>query len=132
MPYITSTAKLKEAIQQLEFERVNKEQLLIKDFQQAYTFIKPVSFFRSTLNDVFSSPLLIENIIGTAISLASGYVTKKIIIGRSDSKIRKLIGSVVEFGVINMIARRHVVIELFGRFLLNLFFKKDINSKNRD
>ncbi|MFA5419502.1 MAG: hypothetical protein WC341_13710 [Bacteroidales bacterium] len=124
MQDITSALKLKEAILQLESERVAKKQLLKDDFHQVYEGIKPVNLINNTLDDVASSPLLIENMIGTALGLVTGYVTKKIIVGKSDSKLRKLLGTVVEFSIINLVGRRPIVMPSLGRFLLHCFIQK--------
>jgi len=133
MQYITSTTKLKEAIQLLESERRNQRQLLREDFHQAYVSFKPVNLLRNTLDEVVSSPLLIDKVIGTAVGLATGFITKKIIIGTSDNKFRKLIGSIFEFGAINIVTQRQNALKAVGRFLLQSFLqKKEINSRNSD
>ena len=76
---------------------------------------------------------MIDKVIGTAVGLATGFITKKIIIGTSDNKFRKLIGSIFEFGVINIVAQRQNALKAVGRFLLQSFLqKKEINFRNRD
>jgi len=133
MQHITSTAGLKEAIQLLEFERDIEKQLLKENFQYIYTSFKPVNLLRNSLNKAVSSPLLIDNLIDSTIGLASGFLTKKIIIGKSDNKFRMLIGSVLQLVIINVVAKHHYAIESIGRLLLQSFLqKKEINSKNRD
>ena len=131
--YITSTARLKETILLLESERNIQGHRLKDEFKQAYSSIKPVNLLKNTLNDVVSSPLLMDKVLATAIGLATGFITKKFIIGGSDNKYRKIIGSIFEFGVINIVAQRNVFLKTVGRLLLNSFIqKKETKSENSE
>jgi hypothetical protein len=125
MENMTSTASLKTAIQQLEDEQNLQLQQLKEQFYTAYKGLKTVNLFKSTVNDITSSPHLIENIIGTILSLGSGYLTKRIVVGASVSSVRRLLGAVMQFGVTNFVARHAKTVKSFGRhFLAHVFHKK--------
>jgi len=124
MENITSAAGLKNAIQLLEAEQADKVQLLKEQFFLTYESFKPVNLLRSTLDDVTSSPYLIDNIIGTALGLASGFLSKKIFIGASGNKFRKLIGYILQFGVTNFVAQHHDTIKSFGHAIFQFFIRK--------
>ena len=96
---------LKNAIRNLQFEQEKNGQAMKEQLHLIYVSFKPASLIRSTLKDVTSSPFLIENILVSLLGLASGYVTKKIVIGASSNIFRKLIGSLVQFGVTNIVAQ---------------------------
>lgn len=131
--YITSTARLKETILLLESERNIQGHRLKDEFHQAYSSIKPVNLLKNTLNEVVSSPLLMDKVLATAIGLATGFITKKFIVGGSDNKYRKIIGTIFEFGVINIVAQRNVFLKTVGRLLLNSFIqKKETISENSE
>ena len=130
MQNITSAAGLKDAIQLLEVEQATKGQLLKEHFYLTYESLKPVNLLKGTLNDISSSPYLIDNILGTAMGLATGYLSKKILIGASSNKFRKLIGSILQFGVINFVAQHSDTIKSFSRVIFQHFLrKKELNSK---
>jgi hypothetical protein len=130
MQNIASTAELKNAIQLLEIEQAANWQLLKEQFHLTYESLKPVNLLRSTVNDIASSPYLIDNIIGNALGLATGYLSKKIVVGASNNKFRKLIGFVLQFGVTNFVAQRPDAIKSIGQFILqHILRKKDMNSK---
>jgi len=118
MQNITSAAGLKNAIQLLETEQADKGQLLKEQFFLTYESFKPVNLLRSTLDDVTSSPYLIDNIISTALGLTSGFLSKKIFIGASGNKFRKLIGYILQFGVTNFVAQHHDTIKKLGQSVL--------------
>jgi len=130
MQKITPTDELKNAIQLLEVEQAAKWQVLKEQFHLTYESLKLVNLFKSTLNEVASSPYLIDNIIGNAVGLATGYLSKKIVIGASGNIFRKLIGFVLQFGVANFVAHRPEAIKSIGQFILqHVFRKKEMNSE---
>ena len=124
MDGITSSTGLKNAIQLLESEQADKGQRLKEQFLLTYESFKPVNLIKSTLNDVNSSPYLIDNILSTAMSFATGFISRKIFIGASGNKFRKLIGHILQFGVTNFVARHHDTISSLGHTAVNFFLRK--------
>jgi hypothetical protein len=129
MQKITSSTELKNAIQFLEEEQAIKGRLLKEQVFITYESLKPVNLLKSTLKDLSSSPYLIENIVGSAVGLASGYVSKKIVVGASANIFRKMIGSILQFGVTNLVAQRPDAIKSLGQyFIRQIFHKKEKDS----
>ncbi len=124
MENMSSTDKLKKAIDLLEAEQADKLQQLKGEFFTAYEHLKPVNLVKTTLNDITSSPHLVDNIIGTALGLATGYFSKRLIIGASVGRYRKLFGAVMQFGLTNVIAKNTEVINSFGRYLFQRILKR--------
>jgi len=117
MPQITTYNELQEAIQLLEFEQSEKSRLLKEQLNISYESLKPLNLLRGALKDVSSTPGLGENLFGSAVGLASGYLSKKIIVGKSGNLLRKLIGSVLQFGVTNIVTRHPDSIRTFAHFI---------------
>jgi hypothetical protein len=124
MENITSTAGLKKAIELLEAEQDVKLQRLKEQLYPAYESLKPVSLLKSTLKDIRSSPYLIDNIIGTALGLATGYLSKKMVVGASVNRVRKLIGSILQYGITNVVAQHADSIKSYGRYFFQHIFSK--------
>lgn len=124
MQHITSTIELKEAIRQLEADCDFEGAQLKADFEYACKSLNPLNIIRDTLEKTASSPLLLDNIIGTALGLVTGFLTKKIVIGKSGNKLRILAGSILEFAILNGISQRSDAIKSIGRFLLQTFLRK--------
>jgi hypothetical protein len=118
MQNITTAAELINAIQLLEDEQVIKGRLLKEQFYVVYESFKPISLLKSTLNEISSSPYLIDNIMGTAMGVASGFLTKRIFVGASGGLIRKFLGSLLQFGVTNIVAQNSDTIKSIGQFIL--------------
>lgn len=133
MQQITSTAGLKNAIRSLEAEQANQGQLLKEQFYLTLQSLKPVNLLTSKLNNIVSSPHLIDNILGIAFSLSSGYLIKKIVVGTSGNIVRKLFGSVLQIAVSNVVVQHPEAIKTFGRFIVqHIRLKKVQDSKNHD
>jgi hypothetical protein len=124
MQNITSAVELKDAIQLLEAEQSLKGQLLREQLFLTFESLKPVNLLKNTLKEISSTPYLIDNISGTAMGMLSGFLSKKIFVGTSGNLIRKLIGSVLQFGVTNLVAQNSETIKSVGQALIQHFFQK--------
>ena len=132
MQNITSIAELKDAIQVLEVEQGIKEKILKEQLYLTYESLKPINILKKTLKEISSSPYMIDNISGTAMGLASGFLSKKIFIGASGSLFRKLIGSILQFGITNVVAQNSSIIKSIGQAIFQHFLrKKELNSDSR-
>lgn len=133
MENITTTEELKNAIELLEFEQTYKWQIVKEQLLVVHEGLKPLNLIKSTISDATSSPYLIDNILGATVGLASGYVSRKIIIGRSANVLRKLIGSGLQFVVTNVVARHADSIKTVGQTIYQYFRrKKEMNAKIHD
>jgi hypothetical protein len=130
---ITSALALQDAIQLLESEQEIKKQLLKEQFYITYESLKPLSLLKSAISELSSSPFMADDLSGTAIGLVSGYLTKKIFVGTSGSLIKKLAGSILQFGVANVVAQHSDTIKSIGQAIFQHFLhKKEMNSQNRE
>jgi len=120
----SSRAELKEIIQLLKIQQDMEGQLLKEQFYRTYLSLKPVNLLRSTISEVVSSPFLIDNIIGTAVGLASGYLSKKIVVGASGNLFRKLLGVFMQLGVTNSVAHHPGTIKSIGQYIYQHLLRK--------
>lgn len=132
MQEISSIAGLKNAIQLLETEQELSKQLLKEQFYITYENLKPIALLKRAIKDISSSPYLVDNLSGTLMGLASGYLTKKLVVGSSGNLIRKLIGSVLQFGVTNVVAQHSNIIKTVGQAVLQHFIPKNEPDQDGD
>ena len=128
METITSAVSLKNAIQLLEAEQTVKGILLKEQFQLTFESLKPINILKNTLKEVSSSPLLIDNILGSVVGLATGYLSKKIVVGASGNIFRNMLGSILQFGVTNVVSRHPEGIKSIGQSIFQLLFRKKEDS----
>lgn len=128
MEKITNAADLKIAIQALKFEHEVQGELLKEQFFVTFESLKPVNMIKNTLHDITSSPYLIDNMLGAIMGLFSGYVSKKIAVGTSHNLIRKMAGSLLQFGVTNVVAQHSDILKSIGNFIIHRFLHKNENN----
>lgn len=121
---ITSIEGLKQRIVVLESEQTAKGEVLKEQFFITYNSLKPVNLLISTLEDISSSPHLLNNLADTGIGLASGYLSKKIFIGTSGNIIRKMLGSLLQVGVANLVAKHSDTIKSIGIAIIQHVLKR--------
>jgi hypothetical protein len=132
MQNITSTIALKNAIQLLEADQAVKGQLLKEQFYMTYESLRPVNLIKNTLHDISTSPYLIDNILSTGIGIASGFLTNKIFVGRSGNIVRNLLGTILQFGVTNVVAQHPAAVKSLGEIIMHfLIRKKRTNSQEK-
>jgi hypothetical protein len=115
--------ELKNSIQRLEVQLAYEEQLLKEQFNLTYEHFKPVNLLKSSIQEIAASPYLVDNIIATAVSLATGYLSKKIIIGTSGNIFRKFLGLLMQLGVTNTVAQHPDTIKSIGQYIYQHFIR---------
>ncbi len=128
MKTINSTAELKIVILQLELHQEIQGQILKEQFVVTINSFTPINLIKKALNDVASSPYLIDNIISTSMGLITGYISKSHSLGSSNSLFRKLLGSVLQFGVTNILAQHPEIFKSVGHYLMDKIFHKKIET----
>ena len=107
---INQSQVLEERILVLE----NKQKVIVQDlktqFDITYEELKPSRLITNTLKGTFNNikkdPKLKGNIIELLLSLGGGYLSKKIIIGKSSSTIKNLLGYGLQFLTTKLISKK--------------------------
>ena len=128
MQKITSTIELKNAITLLEERQATQGIMLKEQFFDVLESIKPVNIIKNTFSQVASSPDLIGNMLSTTVGLAAGYLSKKTLVGSSANLFKKLLGTILQFGITTLIARNPDAVKSIGQTFVHRFFVK----KNAD
>jgi len=106
MQNINSVAELKIAIKLSEVDRELKKQILKEQFYFIRESLRPINLIKNGLNKMVTSPNLINNILGTVLGLATGYMSKKIVVGTSTNILRRVLGNILQFGVTKAVAKK--------------------------
>lgn len=113
---------LKQMIAELEQRQVEEGELFKEQLDITIKNIKPANILKNIVKEFYSSENLMDEIINTAISVTSGFVTKKIVVGNSKNQILKLVGLAIQFGMTTLISKKFHVLkdklnQLISRFL---------------
>jgi len=97
---------LRNNISLLQAKQAEKLQSLKTQLHLTFESLKPVNLIKNTFNDVTSSPEVKNSLVNNAIGLATGYISKKLLIGGTHNPIKKILGALVEFSVASFVAKR--------------------------
>jgi len=123
---ITNAANLKQAISLLQNKRQAQKKQIAADATVIYQSIQPINIIKNTINKLIATPAINNNALDMLMGVGAGMVSKKLILGKSASIIKKVLGGVIEFGVSNIIASNATPIKSFGIAL----FSKIVGKKN--
>lgn len=115
---------LKEAIKALEIKQEEEGQLLKYQLKNTYENLKPVNILKNIAKDFYSSENLKNEFISTAISVTSGFISKKLVVGKSSNQFLKLIGLAVQFGITTLISKKIDVLKDAALQFINRFMEE--------
>jgi hypothetical protein len=124
MENISTPAELSQAILIMEAEQSVRLLKVKENFFLAYESLKPINLIGNILEEVTTSPFLTNNVIDTTIGLTAGYISRKVVVKESDSALKKLFGTVLQFGVTNLVAQNAETIKTFSKFIFQQIFRK--------
>lgn len=125
MQSITTSADLKTAIQQLEFQQAREWPLLKEEFLKTVESLKPINIIKNTLKEAVDLPDLKTGIINSAIGLTSGILAKKVIIGKTLNPLSKLLGVALEMFVANKVSKNTGEIKSLGNLIIKKIFNRE-------
>lgn len=136
MEKIITENDLRVAILQLESRQTNEARLMKEQFLVAVESIKPINLIKSTFIEAAESGDLQDNLINKSLGLSAGYVTKVLFQGASGGPVRKILGTVLMFGIKNLIARNPETVKTWGRVFFkvvnNLLINKNKKTYNTE
>jgi hypothetical protein len=128
---ITTASELDVAILELEERRKTQEQDLIEHFNITYESLKPMNLLKGAIADITGSEEIRDKVINAAVGVGTGLLTRKILMGKSPSLFRKIIGGAAEFGIANFVGSHMDNIKEFVSSTFDKFFhKKEENNDN--
>jgi len=129
MENISSTADLINEIQILEAEQAGHLYQMREKFYIARESLRPVNIIGNSLKGMLSSPNLFKNVLGVALGLFTGYLSRKAIFaGVTNSKYRRIFGNVLQFGVASLIARGPKVVNSFRHFIAERLYRRRLKN----
>lgn len=128
MQAITTAAELKNAIQQLEVKQAGEFKLMKEEFEDTYENLKLINIIKNTFKQAASAPDLKTDIINTAIGLSTGFVAKKLMLGKTLNPFSKLLGVIVELAVANKVTKNATGIKTIGSMIFKKIFNKQGDS----
>ena len=124
MNKINQTEALNKTIAALQEKKEIEFSLLKEQFKITYESLKPINLIKSTLANVASSPELKNNVLNNVIGLTTGYLSKKVILGKTRNPIKILLGSLFQFAIANVVSKHTDSLKSTGEIILKRIFRK--------
>lgn len=106
METVNNTSDLSEAIKRLESKSRLMEQDLQDQFHEILDGLKPTNILKNTLREVQESSALKHNLLKVALGLGVGYFSRKLVVGKSAGLVKKALGTALQFGITQFIAKK--------------------------
>jgi len=114
---------LQEAIALLEIRQMEEQNMLRHQFKATFESLKPINLLKGAWHDLTSSPDIKEDLMSNAIGLTTGFLSRRVLLGASRNPIKKIVGSLLQFAVANLVSRHSGTIKSAGQALVQRFFK---------
>ncbi len=124
MQAIKDDASLAEAIRALESRDVMQTEDLRLQWEKAKENLKPSALIKDGAQSLFASPDFKETVIKGVVSIATGLVTKKAIVGSTHGGIKSLLGTLIQTGITGLAYSNADPIKSKGASLLSTLLKK--------
>ncbi|WP_284653053.1 hypothetical protein [Flavobacterium terrisoli] len=124
MKTISETEALDELIIATQQQAAHELELLKEQFHAAYDSLKPINLIKNALHDLTKSPDIKDDMMSNAIGIGSGMLSKKLLTGDSNNPVRKVLGTLAEFAVANLVSKYTGGISVIAGNLLKGFLNK--------
>jgi hypothetical protein len=110
-------------IQEMKYD--NDLGQLKNQFDVAYQSVKPINLIKNLFHNVTTSPEIKRDLVSNVIGLSTGFLTKRLLLGSLHNPVTKVLGTVLEFAVANLISKNTSGIKTIGGNLLKHFLNKN-------
>jgi hypothetical protein len=106
MKKTNQTDLLNQTIIYLENKQALELYALKEQFELTYESLKPLNILKNAFTEMTTSPNIKGNIINNVVGMATGYLTKKVLVGSTHNPIKRILGTLLQF-VITNVATKH-------------------------
>lgn len=103
---IANTSDLATAIKRLERRKAILEEDLKDRFHELAQDLKPKNILKNTIQEVRESTDLKNNLLKVALGLGAGYFSRKLLVNKSAGFVKKALGTALQYGITNFIAKK--------------------------
>ncbi|OYX22787.1 MAG: hypothetical protein B7Z06_11170 [Flavobacteriales bacterium 32-35-8] len=103
--YSKQSQLLDAKILALEYKQKIKTRELKEQLNITYQELRPSRLLNRAINDIKEEPQLKGNILESILSLAGGYFSKRIIVGKSNSIFKNLLGYGIQYLATKIISK---------------------------
>jgi hypothetical protein len=117
---------LAETISLLKIKQAQDLILMKEQLHTTFESLKPINLIKNTFHEIEDSPEIKNGLLNSAVGYATDFISKKVMVNAADNSMKKIIGSVLQFAITNLVAKNADTIVTTGENLL----KRVLKSKN--
>ena len=129
---IDNSLHLKERISFLENRQGQQIVLLKEQAHSTFESLKPISFLKDTIKDLTYQSDLKENIFDGIAGVTTGFLSKKLIVGITNSPVKKLVGTLLQIGITGLVTKNSSKIIAIGEVFLKHLFNRETAIKAQE
>ncbi len=130
MKKMSKTEALSQAIFLLEKKKANDLYELKEQFHQVKQGLMPMNVIKNALHDIGQSREARGNLLNNMIGIATGYLSKKIVVRGSHNPIKMVLGALLQFTIAKAVASHPDKIKEVGSNLLHKLYNKITSRRN--
>ena len=69
--------------------------------------LKPANILKNTIHEIRESTEIKHNLFKVALGLGAGYFSGKLVVGKSAGIVKKALGTVLQYGITNFVAKKN-------------------------
>ena len=120
----TSFLELKESILLLEIKQMEERALLKEQFKISYDSLKPGNLLKSLFRELVNRADLKGDLVNATLGLATGYLSKKAVIGSTHNPLKQLFGILIQVVVSKVVSKNADGIKSGVSHLITSFLRK--------
>ena len=109
-----STGRIREIEGVVESDRED----LKKDFKHFMHTLSPANIIRRTVHNLSTGPDFKGDLVNMAMSIGAGLLSRKVMVGKTRNPIKNIIGTLLQAGVTNLVAKNADTLKSAGIGLL--------------
>ena len=126
---IKNSDELEKAIAELELKASAQKRDVEETFTVVTENLKPLNIVRNGVRSVFS-PEHREDLVNALIGLGTGFISRKLLLGRAKGILGKTAGKAVEWGIAGLVSNNAEKIKKKAGALIDKIFKKKTGSNH--
>jgi hypothetical protein len=120
---IKSAEELAEAITLLELKAAAQKKDIQETFSAVSENLKPFNLVKSGFRTVFSGEHR-EDLVNAMIGLGTGFLSRKLLLGRSHGFIGKTVGKAIQWGMAGLVSKNADIIKEKASGIIDRIFRK--------
>ena len=106
METVYDTDKLNQMILQTKAQQRADWQAIVEEIEDIKHNLRPLNLIKNTVEEINDTVGFKGNLAQSAISIGIGYLAKKFVIGKTDSKVKNIFGSLLQLVVTNLVSKQ--------------------------